>query len=302
MAYQSIYRPGLFANKQFIITGGGSGIGRCMAHELASLGGKVTLIGRSEEKLIRTADEIKTDNSAESVSWFSCDIRDEPRVKEVLGKILDQGPVFGLVNNAGGQYPSPLKNISFKGWEAVVRNNLTGGFLFSRELVNQSIERSMVPKQGVSIVNIVADMFGGMPGMGHSGAARAGMVNFTETAAIEWASLGYRVNAVAPGWIASSGFDAYTDPNIKKVLPQLAKTVPMQRIGEEAEISAAVCFLLSEGSAFITGTTMKVEGGASLNCNPLMWPMRPHDKMPAFKGFHRHVTPKLLSKDTDETN
>ena len=96
--------------------------------------------------------------------------------------------------------------ISQKGWETVVRTNLTGGFLMARECYTQWMR-----EHGGAIVNIVADMWNGMPGMGHSGAARAGMVNFTETAAVEWGAAGVRVNAVAPGWIASSGFDAYPD-------------------------------------------------------------------------------------------
>ncbi|WP_414056660.1 SDR family NAD(P)-dependent oxidoreductase, partial [Staphylococcus aureus] len=112
--------------------------------------------------------------------------------------------IDALVNNAGGQFPAPLKDISAKGWEAVVQTNLTGGFLMARECLNQAMQQ-----RGGAIVNVVADMWGGMPNMGHSGAARAGMVNFTETAAFEWAQYGVRVNAVAPGYVASSGMDAY---------------------------------------------------------------------------------------------
>ena len=107
-----------------------------------------------------------------------------------------------LVNNAGGQYPSPLAMISAKGWDAVVRNNLTGGFLMARECFTQWMARPRRRHRQHHRRHLV-----GMPGMGHSGAARAGMLNFTETAALEWAPV--RVNAVAPGWIASSGMDQY---------------------------------------------------------------------------------------------
>ncbi|KNC75545.1 oxidoreductase [Sphaeroforma arctica JP610] len=294
MTFASIYRPGLFASKRFIVTGGGSGIGRCIAHELASLGASVSLIGRSQHKLEKTAKEIADDNGNDIVSWHTCDIRDEDRVKQVMGEILQQGSIAGLVNNAGGQFPAPLANISKKGFESVVSSNLTGGFLFSRELLNQSIDRDLISNEGCSIVNIVADMWGGMPGMGHSGAARMGMVNLTQTAAVEWAKYGYRVNAVAPGWIASSGFDAYSDPHIKKVLPKLGGTLPVNRLGTESEVSAAVCFLLGEGSAFITGTTLQVDGGRPLNNHPIMAPPAQHDNNKPFTGFHRHVTSKLL--------
>ena len=111
----------------------------------------------------------------------ACDIRDEDKVQETVAAILAaHGRIDGLVNNAGGQYPAPLTSITAKGWDAVVRNNLTGGFLMARECYTQTMAQ-----HGGAIVNIVADMWHGMPGMGHSGAARAGMFNFTETAACE---------------------------------------------------------------------------------------------------------------------
>ena len=198
--YQSIFAPQLFKNKTIIVTGGGSGIGRCTAHELASLAAHVVLIGRNEDKLKAVCAEMQ---DASCASYAVCDIRNETLVKSVVANIVaKRGVIFGLVNNAGGQYLSPLAGTSAKGWEAVVSSNLTGGFLMARECFVQSMQQ-----HGGAVVNIVADMWGSMPGMGHSGAARAGMVSFTETAAAEWAHQGVRVNAVAPGYIASSGMD-----------------------------------------------------------------------------------------------
>ena len=196
MSYASIFAPGLFEGKVIIVTGGGSGIGRCVAHELASLGAQVALLGRKLEKLERVADEISQDGAVHPASVHVCDIRQEDAVRATVAAVVAQhGPIDGLVNNAGGQYMTPLEAISAKGWEAVVNTNLTGGFLMARECYTQSMA-----KNGGAIVNIVADMWGSMPGMGHSGAARAGMVSLTETAAAEWAGAGVRVNAVAPGW------------------------------------------------------------------------------------------------------
>ena len=203
MGYRSIFHNDLFAGKVMVVTGGGSGIGRCTAHELASLGALVVLIGRKEDKLQKVQGEIIEDGG--SVDYRVCDIREEASVKETVKSILDaHGRIDGLLNNAGGQYPSPLAAINQKGFETVVRTNLVGGFLFAREAYNQYMAKS-----GGSIVNIIADMWGGMPGMGHSGAARAGMDNFTKTAAFEWGQSGVRVNAIAPGWIISSGMDTY---------------------------------------------------------------------------------------------
>jgi len=167
-----------------------------------------------------------------------------------------------------------------------VRTNLVGGFLVAREVYTQSMA-----SRGGAIVNIVADMWRSMPGMGHSGAARAGMVNFTQTAAVEWAASGVRVNAVAPGWIASSGMDHY-EGAAKALIPRLKAAVPLGRLGTEAECSAAICFLLSEAAAFISGTTLRVDGAAP-NAS-LIWPVQEHDNSKPFDGFHRSKLPEVL--------
>src|SRR5947209_13739849 len=237
-SYQSVFRSGLFAGQAGIVTGAGSGIGRCTAHELAALGAKVALIGRKPDKLEAVAREIAQAGGA--ARCYTADIREEARVAEVVRAVLaDYGRIDFLINNAGGQFFSPLEKISAKGWDAVVRTNLTGGFLVAREVYTRWMKAN-----GGAIVNMIADMWNGMPGMGHSGAARAGMLNFTETAALEWAPV--RVNAVAPGWIASSGLDHYP-PEMREHIRALSNNVPLNRFGTESEISAAIVFLLSPG-------------------------------------------------------
>lgn len=287
MNYKTIFRPGLFAGKVAIVTGGGSGIGRCTAHELAALGAKIALIGRRIERLEAVRAEIG--EAGGIATCHVCDIRDEDRVRESVAAVLAaHGRVDGLVNNAGGQFPSPLKDISLKGWDTVVRNNLTGGFLMARETYNQ-----WMAEHGGAIVNIIADMWEGMPGMGHSGAARAGMLNFTETAAVEWAVAGVRVNAVAPGWIASSGLDTYGDA-IRPMLRKLKLCVPLQRLGTESEVSAAIAFLLSPAAAFISGSVIRVDGAAP-NAK-LHHPLAPHTRSVTYNGFHLASLPKVLQE------
>jgi citronellol/citronellal dehydrogenase len=284
--YQSVFASNLFRGQTIIVTGGGSGIGRCVAHELASLSAKVIITGRKPEKLEKTVAEIREDGG--TVASCSFDIRDEDAVKNAIKQILaEHGQVHGLVNNAGGQFPSPLALISKKGWEAVVANNLTGGFLVARELFNQCMK-----KNGGAIVNMLADMWGGMPGMAHSGAARAGMLNFTETAAVEWASSGVRVNAVAPGWVASSGLDQYDPAFSKEVIPKLKHSVPLKRLAEEAEISSAIVFLLSPGAAYISGACINIDGASSRNSR--VFPLVDHTNSKPFQGFHRAVKPKAV--------
>ena len=285
MTYDSIFKPGLFSGRTALITGGGSGIGRCTAHELAALGAHVVLVGRKQDKLESTAGEIVEDGG--SVAWQVCDIREEDAVKAMVSAVIaEHGPIHHLVNNAGGQYPAPLASINQKGFETVVRTNLVGGFLVAREVFNQSMSRT-----GGSIVNMLADMWGGMPGMGHSGAARAGMENFTKTAAVEWGHAGVRVNAVAPGWIASSGMDTY-EGAFKAVIPTLREHVPLKRIGSESEVSAAIVFLLSPGAAFISGSTLRIDGAASLGSRA--WPLGKARNSESYNGFHRAYLPDVL--------
>jgi len=293
LSYQSIFTPGLFGGRVVLVTGGGSGIGRCTAHELAALGAQVVLVGRKPDKLRRVADEIAADGG--QAGFRACDIRDEAAVQAAVASIVEaHGRIDALVNNAGGQYITPLESISARGWEAVVQTNLTGGFLMARECYRQAMQA-----HGGAIVNIVADMWGSMPGMGHSGAARAGMVSFTETAALEWAKSGVRVNAVAPGYIASSGMDHYP-PEAGPMLRAMRDTVPLGRFGTEAETAAAIVFLLSPAASFISGAVLRVDGArpqvrmgwGAFAAGP---EAQRRDAVRPFEGFHRAVVPKVFA-------
>ena len=287
MTYRSVFRPGLFAGQVVIVTGGGSGIGRCTAHELVSLGARVALVGRKREKLQQVQTEIAAAGGQASI--HVCDIREEETVRQTVSDVLAQhGRIDGLVNNAGGQFPAPLAQTSARGWDAVVRNNLTGGFLVARECYTQ-----WMAQHGGAIVNTIADIWMGMPGMGHSGAARAGMLNFTETAALEWGPV--RVNAVAPGWIASSGMDQYP-PDMREKIRGMGRMVPVQRMGTESEVSAAIVFLLSEAAAFVSGACLRVDGAAP-NAKRV-WPqVGTGGQTPAFNGFHLASMPRVLQDD-----
>jgi citronellol/citronellal dehydrogenase len=287
MPYQSVFRPGLFEGQAVIVTGGGSGIGRCTAHELAALGANVVIVGRNPEKLATVEAEIIEDGG--KVTSLICDIRDEANVIAAIDAVLARhGRIDALINNAGGQYRAPMKTISTKGFEAVVRNNLTGGFIFMREVYNRWMEAN-----GGAIVNIIADIWNGWPEFAHSGAARGGMHTLTETAACEWSASGVRVNSVAPGGIASSGFDTYS-PEMRQRLFDYTGRIPMQRFGTEAEISAAVLFLLSPGAAYITGTCIRVDGGAP-NARQT-WTLQAHGNSRPYQGFHRVKLPEVLKR------
>lgn len=290
MPYQSVYRHGLFEGQVILITGGGSGIGRCAAHELASLGATVAIAGRDEDKLLKVKAEIEAEGIVGRVSTQVCDIRNEEQVIAMVEAVLAQhGRIDGLVNNAGGQYRQPLKDISSKGFEAVVRLNLLGGFMVIREVYNRWMARN-----GGNIVNIIADIWNGWPNYAHSGAARGGMWTLSESAASEWAPAGVRVNCVAPGGIASSGFDTY-EPEAQTEILKFPKTIPMQRYGNVAEMSGAIVYLLSPVASFITGTCIRVDGGAP-NMRLCWNPPVEHDKSKPFGGFHLDEMPRLLTE------
>lgn len=285
MQYRSVFRPGLFAGQVIIVTGGGSGIGRCTAHELRSLGARLALIGRTAEKLTAVKAEFEDPDTF----TFAADLRDEAQVKAAVDGVLGwAGRIDGLVNNAGGQFPAPLKDISLNGWNAVIANNMTATFLTSKEVYRRWMEQN-----GGAIVNVGADFELGMPGMGHNGAARAGQANFTYTASVEWAHSGVRVNAVLPGFIASSGLDRYPE-RAHDVLRGVRERIPMKRHGTESEIAGAIVYLLSEAAAYVTGIALRVDGGLHNMGKSSFYDVPDHERARPFNGFPLYRRPKVL--------
>jgi NAD(P)-dependent dehydrogenase (short-subunit alcohol dehydrogenase family) len=261
----TIFKEGLFNEKVALITGGGTGIGLRIARELGLLGATVVIASRTQEKLEAGLAVLKKDG----INAFSetCNIRDEESVKTCVSSIVKQhGKIDILVNNGGGQFPSPAEFLNRKGWHAVVETNLTGTFFLTQEVFNQSMQ-----KNGGSIVNITMDNRNGFPMLSHSAAARAGVQNLTMSLANEWGKYGVRINSIAPGTIESSGLDSYA-PHFQEFVRGYGKHNQTYRLGTEAEIASAVVFLASPGASFITGVNMAVDGGESIY-TPLMPPI-----------------------------
>jgi citronellol/citronellal dehydrogenase len=290
MSYRSGFRSGLFDGRTVLIPGGGGGLGRCIAHELASLGATVVLAGRTLARLERTRDEILEDGGRVA-GCHPVELRDEAAVVELIAEVLrEAGPLHGLVNAAGGQFPARLEDLSLNGWNAVLHNNLTSYFLVAREVFKQCMR-----EHGGSIVNIGADYANGMPGMGHNGAARAGLANVTVTAATEWGRNGVRVNCVIPGFISTPGLDRYPAED-HQAIADIARRVPLGRHGTAAEISAVVVFLLSDMAAYVTGAEFRADGGIRNGAGSFLFrPGEPRNTL-SFNGFHRDQAAQLLKR------
>jgi citronellol/citronellal dehydrogenase len=193
------------------------------------------------------------------VEALPCNIRDPEAVEGLWRDVAARhGRIHGLVNNGGGQFMSPAEAITPKGWHAVVESNLTGTFYMTQAAFKHGMRA-----YGGAIVNIVMENWRGYPGMAHSGAARAGVVNLTQSLALEWAPYGIRINAVAPGTINSSGL-AHYPPEVQAGIAGIARETPAGRMGSESEIASAVLFLLSPAAAYISGATLRVDGASSL--------------------------------------
>lgn len=277
-SYQSVFRADLFDGQTVLVTGGGSGIGRCTAHELASLGAKVVVAGRRPEPLDAVQKEIESTGG--SCATVQLDIRDEDAVEEaVSGVVAEHGPITGLFNNAGGQFVSKAEEISAKGWRTVIDLILNGSFI-----VSSAVYRHSMQEHGGAIVNMLADIWTGFPAMAHMAAARAGLQNLTISLSYEWANAGVRVNAVAPGTILSSGMKSYP-PEIQKRTAEGIYSEPSARLGTESEVSAVVTFLLGPAAAYVTGETVCIDGGSRFQKGRVFYAGR-HEKSRPFNAFH----------------
>ena len=250
-----IYKENLFAGEKVLITGGGSGIGFAIARYFGSLGAEVIIAARDVSRLETAAEQLN--NHGIQVTILELNIRDEERVEAVFAELKANGNLPDvLVNNAGGQFAAHALDISANGFRSVVDLNLTGTWHMCKTMAQYAQDSEKTAR----IINIVLCSASGLPGMVHSAAARAGVVNMTKTLAYEWGRLGVRINAVAPGTIETGGLDNYDQDNLKET----TDSIPIPRFGSAEEVAAAVAYLASPAADFITGTTLEIDGGEHL--------------------------------------
>ncbi len=247
------FSPDLLAGKLALVTGGGTGIGRAIADELARAGADLILAARRLEVLESSAKEIRAE-TGRRVHCLQVDIRDLETVNALAEEIsAGFGQVDILVNNAGGQFPQAAENFSPNGWRTVIDLNLNGTWNMT-----QVIGKQMLAGKGGIICQITIPVGRGNPGLAHSGAARAGITELSRSLSYEWGPK-VRINCVGPGSIVTEAFSATYDDD---VLDDIAET-PIPHAGTVEDIANGVVFLVSPAGRFITGESLMVDGGVS---------------------------------------
>lgn len=259
---ETVYRPGLLDGKSFIVSGGGTGMGKVMVFLLARLGAKVSICARREENLKATADAVKRLVGAD-IHYKSMSIREPEQVEAYMDEVFTHfGGLTTLVNNAGGQYPQAAIDFSDKGWNAVIDLNVNGTWYMMQRAARRWRDRG----EPGNIVTITAPIDRGLPQIAHTCAARGAVTSLSRTVAVEWAPLNIRVNCLAPGSIATDGLNTYPP----EANSRFKNANPMRRLGDAWDIAQGIVYLSSESGKFITGQTLTVDGGYTMWGN--VWP------------------------------
>lgn len=270
----NVLAEGVLDGKVAIVSGGGTGIGRAIALELARIGAKVTVCGRRPEPLEETSS-LATDGSVETVV---CDIREEDQVDSLVDGVLERhGRIDILVNNAGGQFLSPAEDISPKGFRTVIRLNLEGTWLMTHAVAT----KAFIPSgRGGKVVSITLTPHTGLAGMAHSSAARAGVENLMKVLSIEWARFGIDLVAVAPGLVNTETFQTKYPQEVRDALTDhLLQGAPT----EPEDVAQTVAFIVSPGGRSISGSVVNVDRAHDLAQGP--WP--PQDVRTSSGGIPR---------------
>jgi len=247
---------GTLQDRVAIITGGGTGLGKAMSQEFSRLGARVVLASRNEDNLKRTAAEIEAQGG--QALAVPVDVRNPDQVDRMVQAALDRfGRIDILVNNAAGNFVCPAEDLSVNGWNAVVNIVLHGTFYCTRAVARHWIDQG----RGGSILNILATYaWTGGPGTVHSAAAKAGVLAMTRTLAVEWASKGIRVNAIAPGPVDGTGAAPQLWPT-EEARQVVLESIPLGRMGRPDAIAQAAAYLVADYAGCINREVLTIDGG-----------------------------------------
>jgi citronellol/citronellal dehydrogenase len=259
-----VFAPGLLDGRVCIVTGAGTGLGKACARELAALGATVVGCGRRAEPVEGMVSEITSGGGRAEAEV--CDIRDAEAVDAFVDGVVERhGRIDFLVNNAGGQFLSPAEAISPKGFRTVIELNVQGTWHMTHAVAT----KAFIPQEGGKVVSMTISPHNGMPGMVHSGAARAAVENMMRTLSIEWSRFQIKLCAIAVGQFDTETLRTKYPPEISQ---NVARTVPLGRLGTEEEMGWLVAFLASPAGDFFSGSVITFDGARDNWFGP--WPPR----------------------------
>ncbi len=253
-----MFKDNLLENKRILITGGGTGLGKEMATHFAMHGAELYICGRRENVLSETAAEI-SETYGTKVNYQTLDIRASKDVDDYIEFIFERGPLDGLVNNAAGNFISPTKDLSHKGFDAIANIVFHGTFYMTHSVGKRWIELGY---KG-SIVNILTTwIWTGSPYVVPSAMSKSGIHAMTQSLAAEWGKYGIKINGIAPGPFPTKGAWERLNPDNND--DGMTNTVPLGRVGEMEELQNLATFLMADGCDYLTGQTIGLDGGQYL--------------------------------------
>lgn len=258
-----MFQKDLLKGKRFLVTGGGTGLGRTMTEHFAALGADVVICGRRENKLAETAEQINA-RGAGQVSTQVLDIRDPEAVDAVMTAVFAAGPLDGLVNNAAGNFISPTKDLSPRGFDAIASIVFHGTFYVTHAFGKRLIEAG---RKG-SILSITTTwVWSGSPFVVPSAMSKGAVNIMTKSLAAEWGRYGIRVNCIAPGPFPTEGASARLSPGKMIGDGDYTDDIPLGRAGKLEELGHLAAYLMADQSEYITGQTIAIDGGSMLGGN-----------------------------------
>ena len=255
-----MFKDNILQGKKILVTGGGTGLGKEMSEHYLQHGADVVICGRRESVLAETAEEFK-EKYGSTVRYQALDIRSAQDVDDFIDTIFQEGPLHGLVNNAAGNFISPTKDLSARGFDAIANIVFHGTFYVTHEVGKKWIEHQI---KG-SIISILATwVWTGSPFVVPSAMSKSALHTMTKSLAVEWGPNGIRVNAIAPGPFPTEGMTARLSPK-GDMQKDSDNTIPMGRMGEMNELQNLATFLMADGCEYLTGQTIAIDGAQYLS-------------------------------------